>query len=866
MPYQLWSQDIFSKGEISPLLYGRVSIAPYYNGLKTATNVITYPQGAAGKRFGTVFQNLIEDVDNANQIYFKTMQYLNECVYLMVFTPNVLTIYLEGVEVASIVTPIGSNDIRLIDHTVLSNVFRVTTGMVAPQDITRRPSAANVISAASADLLTLTTPVLTGLIVPVRFTTSGTLPTTVPQVQQYRTYFAVYTSTTEAQIYNTAVDAKAGVNAFTITNNGTGTNNLIPQNTWAINAASFRYLPVYDFNEIDYDGFTFTLGATSGNSVTLTSSSAVFIPSGYTNLTTPYIGGTFSNGIGGNYGGIARIVSVTSSTIAVVQITSTFTSTSILGSTSFLTQVAWSDVRGWPRCCSSFQNRAFFANSDSLPNGLWGSVINDYNDFDDSESDADNAISWYPTSDDIAYIRFIVPYRSLTIHTNSGVFSTPLSVETAITPTNFSLTIQDSTPAQSVQPRGIDNQIIILSGNDAHSLLWDGFNNAYQSNIISVANEQLIRDPVDEAAFVDLVRAGSRYMLIINADGSMAIYQTLISEDVQGFTPAVLEQSYGNAYFRWVATTNDGRGWFACERELATGDSPVAITGFTPYVAETDSTPAVLSTLIAVGSNFDTSAAIAVQFSTAGVMPNYGTLSAPILIVSDEWYWVIGKDSDSFYVFLKKSDADLLVNSLKFVTSGTSSTVDPWTLKTFYTIEELSFDSKVDCALNYDGTPTSTFSSSVYNAQLVKINGDGYGFEYTGIDSEVQTIAHGEAVDVSVANIGFPINVNIEPLPLSIFGSSPKTSNLMTPTHIRSITFMFADTIGGEIVTEDSSVPIAMQRFNEVPFGSPPEPVNGIFEYGLLAGWDDYQNIGFHITHSEPFDIKLIGIFYKVEA
>jgi len=76
-----------------------------------------------------------------------------------------------------------------------------------------------------------------------------------------------------------------------------------------------------------------------------------------------------------------------------------------------------------------------------LPNGLWGSVINDYNNFDDSQANADNAISWYPTSDDINFIRFIVPYRSLTIHTNSGVFSTPLNVEQAITPANFSLTI-----------------------------------------------------------------------------------------------------------------------------------------------------------------------------------------------------------------------------------------------------------------------------------------------------------------------------------------------------------------------------------------------------------------------------------------
>ena len=59
MTHQLWSQDVFTKGEISPLMYARVSVSPYYNGLKTATNVITFPQGAAGKRFGTIFNDFI---------------------------------------------------------------------------------------------------------------------------------------------------------------------------------------------------------------------------------------------------------------------------------------------------------------------------------------------------------------------------------------------------------------------------------------------------------------------------------------------------------------------------------------------------------------------------------------------------------------------------------------------------------------------------------------------------------------------------------------------------------------------------------------------------------------------------------------
>ncbi len=55
MTQAIWSQDIFSRGELSPLMYSRVTVNAYYNGLKVAKNVITFPQGCAGKRFGTIF-------------------------------------------------------------------------------------------------------------------------------------------------------------------------------------------------------------------------------------------------------------------------------------------------------------------------------------------------------------------------------------------------------------------------------------------------------------------------------------------------------------------------------------------------------------------------------------------------------------------------------------------------------------------------------------------------------------------------------------------------------------------------------------------------------------------------------------------
>lgn len=477
MAHVLWSQDIFTKGEISPLMYARVSVSPYYNGLKTASNVITFPQGAAGKRFGTFYQNTITGVTSAQEIYFASMQYLNECVYLIVLIPGYVNIYLEGVLIQTISgSPFGADQIRLANHTILDNLFRLTCGVLPPQDIQRASDPSNTITNFDTvnNIITLTPSYYTpGLILPVRFNfASGggnSLFTSNPQVLTNKTYFLYFLTATSAQIYMSAPDAKAQNNPFQILTAGVGTQYAYTLNTWTIAQSAIIIYPVYDFSGgLTYQNSTFTVGALTGNAINLVvtlggSDTFEFVAS--------MIGGVFFAPDGGR----GRILSITNTFTAVIADIVPFTqTTAYLGTMCSLTSPAWSDATGWPSVCSSFQNRAFFGNTDLLPNGLWGSVTNDYDNFDDSQTDDDNAISWYPTSDDINYIRFIVPYRSLTIHTNSGVYSTPLSVETAITPLNFSLTIQDSTPAEAVQPRGIDNQIVILSGNDAHSLLWDG--------------------------------------------------------------------------------------------------------------------------------------------------------------------------------------------------------------------------------------------------------------------------------------------------------------------------------------------------------------------------------------------------------
>jgi hypothetical protein len=846
MAHILWSQDFFAKGELSPLMYSRVTLQAYYQGLKRAKNVICFPQGSAGKRFGTVLQFQVPGTIDYTQVYFKSFQYLNECCYLVVFNPASIDIYLEGERVATVASPIQGDEVSLIDHTVLENRFRVTTGIYRPKDLTRSANAANGITTIDAPSSTvlIANPVTLNGFWPARFTTGTSLPTTSPQIHLNRTYFVRAITTTSLRIYSTAEEAAADINFYSVSAAGVG-GFVVILNTWAFSDVAFSNLPQFDFSG-GYDTSAFTPAATTGYGIIITRSSGAF------NFTSKYVGGAFR----GN-GGIARITATNGTNQATVDIIQAFNSTAAIpGTQSLITEPAWSDTQGWPRKCSSFQNRAFFANTDTLSNGLWGSVTNDFNDFDDlADSDDDSAISWFPTSDTVNYIQFIVPYRSLTVHTNSGVYSTPLSVETAITPNNFSLSLQDSTPADRVQPQGIDNQIIILSGNDAHSLLWDGFNNAYTSNIISVANEQLIRTPIDEAPYTDRVRAGSRYMFIVNADGTMAIYQSLIGENVSGFTEAEFEQSYGNAYFRGVTSNFDGRAWFLTERQFGIAASPIALTANTS------------DTLTAVGSNFDTTTFTAAVFTAVTALPT----SSPQIELNTN-YWVVGVTADTFKVYLTQEDATADENAIAFTNFGTTASVTAYPLSSFLFVEKLDFDVQMDCAGIYPTPLVSGATSSIggtirFNAQDVLMQGDGYGFETIGINNTVNFEAHGVAQQITEAQYGFPINVEITPLPISLsMTGNPKSSNLIDTKHLRFVSFLFADTIGGTITQDNLTFPIAMKTLVDNPPGFPPVPQTGAFEISVFGGWDDFNKSSFTINHREPFGMKLTGIFYKVDA
>ena len=858
MAYTLWSQDIFSKGELSPYMYGRVTVNEYQNGLKTAQNVLTYPTGAAGKRFGTFFRTQLTTITTPFGFYFNTFQYLNECTYQIVIVPGSITIYLEGLLVATVTNTFVPNNIDTMSTTIMSGIFRMAANSMQPFDLTRAPNSGVALTATTSTTYSTATPYMTSTTVyPVQFVVAGgTGIQTVPQISQNVTYFAAALTSTTAALFPTSQAAYQYLltgnidTIITITGLGTGTTTAYLQNTWTLAATTFKNVPVYDFNGIttSYDNLTFTPSALTGT-VTITISGGSYAP-----LNSSYINGAF---IGG--GGTSRITAVASTTSFTVSVQNPFdTMNAINGSLVFLAEPAWSTTRGWPQVCSSYQNRALFANTPSLQNGFYASVVNDYADFGDLTNDDDDAISWYPTSNNMNYIRFIVPYRSVTVHSNTGIYSSPLSDVSAITPSNFTLQLQDSTPATVLQPEAIDNQILVLSGNDAHQMLWDGINNAYTSDIVSIINEQTINNPVDETAFQDLTRAGSRFVFIINEDGSMAAFQTLLSQNVSGICPQIMEQSYGDASFLQAASSSDGRCWFVTQRQQTRQFvTPINITGFTS------------STLTANGTNLSTTLPTPLQFLTTGTLP----ASTP-QITTTQYSWGVGTDANHFIVFVTQEDAidyinnPTLMNYVVFTSDGTESSVAAQPLVDAYYLEELTYQVNMDCAM-YWSAPSGTTSVGVlplFNAQFVNIIADGFGLTSepeNNINHTVPLSSHGLGTLYYEGYIGFPVITIMEPMPLSIsLGGSAKTTNLTKPVHVRTARFMFTNTIGGYI----NDVPIALSTLEMSNIGEPPVPDTGIIELSIFKAWDDFNNPNFTIYHDNPFNITLLGVFYGVET
>lgn len=345
--------------------------------------------------------------------------------------------------------------------------------------------------------------------------------------------------------------------------------------SWTAGTWSLTNTPSKNFGAAS----TTTLGITDGAAANLDFSAWT---TGNTEADCIFTAGaaTFAAGSVGDYiragGGYAKITAYTSTTVVVGTILTPFTNDTVDATTHYASgewgveEDCWSASRGYPACGTFFQGRLWMASTTGQPNTLWGSIVNNENDFQ----------NWLPSYDDngiavtaggglMSNFHNLHAGQHLYILADTGEYYIPSQNQEPITPTNISIVRNSSSGSMKLPPFEIDGAVVFLK-NGGKSLLESKFtfaDGAYTNKDLSLLSSHLLNNPKSIAYRKQTSTDEADYVLVVNSDGTLSVLCTLRIQEVVAWTQCETDG-------RFVATAVDkDEMYFIVDRMV--GGAPV---------------------------------------------------------------------------------------------------------------------------------------------------------------------------------------------------------------------------------------------------------------------------------------------------
>jgi len=660
--------------------------------------------------------------------------------------------------------------------------------------------------------------------------------------------------------------------------------------TWALSAFIPSIYPSFDFTVIGgtqyrVAGFTFTPGATTGNT-TLTASSAIF--------TANHIGGLY---IGG--GGSARITAVASTTSAsITTITDFITVTAIPGKLSALYEIMWTagggappgEYRGFPSRGVFYLNRLVLANTPTLPNVAALSTAGVYDNFDDSETDALAGWSATLNGKGMQTIQSIVADDSLVFLTSNKIFAQNPLVDNPLTVSSFFFAPQSQDPASDIEAVTIDNQILHVTGNYSQvmQVTYSTADAKYKAIPIGLLSAQLF-ETINSNATWEPKNIKARLYLATQQNGTMLMYNTMLDENIKAWS---LRNTRG--YFRQVI----GEGVQAhviTEREVNTGavfantidlvyltnttmtafdnvteqfnDIGTNVTLFEDqynYILLGNTVP-FTAINITLASNANISIAPMFEYldgngSWNNFAPVDGTngftgSGAISWTFNDVGDWMPGSINDSedtyYWIRIRRTTAALInlpVESVILMNTGTRLLLEKLDFK-YYTDSTRLTSS--DVAGNVVGL-TNLAGMQVY----ARANGATYGPYFVSAAGTVNIIH-----EYPVVEIGMQYKPLLVPMPM--YTPTQEGDNTYTEKYIQDLYVDYVDSLYLQVGTDVTHTNVPMIPLGAYTLGTPMPPQTGVYMVHPRGNWEPRQEI--KITQLLPGPMTIIGIGYTVE-
>jgi hypothetical protein len=296
---------------------------------------------------------------------------------------------------------------------------------------------------------------------------------------------------------------------------------------WASHSSGYpRYQPYYKYED---SAVTLTPAATTGTSVNVTASSAIFDSDDNWEDKTIRIGGKEID-----------IVSRTNTTVVVGNIRETLAGTS---AESDWDEQLISSHRGYPQAITFHDNRLWIAGVKSKPSSVNASHVGDYSNFSVGTGLSSEGIDVAIGGDQVNEIRHLYSGSNLQIFTDSGEYIIPTSSDTsAITPSNIVFRRQTPYGCSRTRPILFDGASLYTqkNGRAVREFIYSDSEAGYVSTNISVLANHLIDSPKDIAMLSGSSTRPEQFAIFTNSgsthSGKLAVFHSIRDEDIAGWT------------------------------------------------------------------------------------------------------------------------------------------------------------------------------------------------------------------------------------------------------------------------------------------------------------------------------------------
>ena len=309
--------------------------------------------------------------------------------------------------------------------------------------------------------------------------------------------------------------------------------------------------------------------------------------------------------------GVVQVTGFTSSTVVSATVINDLLET---GATKIWAEGAFSEKQGYPRTVALHEQRLIFGGTLSKPLTVWGSVVDDFENFRFNSND-DGAFAFTLSSNESNPINWMVSQNSLLIGTAGNEWTLAASDSNQVlSPTNVQAKFQSSYGSKYLQSRLV-NEVIIFTqrnGRKARELTYSFEKDGWVAPDLTILAEHITRGELAETAFQQQpdaiywgitgagVLIGMTYerdqnvvgwhrhstqgefesVATIYGDGGSDELWLSVKREVDGQTVRYIERMYPD--YRQALDAEDKDSWWYldCAKAASFGSPSNAVTGF----------------------------------------------------------------------------------------------------------------------------------------------------------------------------------------------------------------------------------------------------------------------------------------------